>query len=80
MSSRSFDAAIFWEMDWVGLAAVAGVDWAIAGAVGEETRKSPAVRTAVNNLLRRMGMGVSCETLRGGNESEIRVAQNGCAR
>jgi hypothetical protein len=61
MSSRSFDAAIFSEMDWVGLAAGAGagVDWAIAGAVWEQASKSPAIRTAVKKLLRRMGIGVS---------------------
>ncbi len=67
MSSRSFDAAIFWEMDWVGLAAGAGVavDWAVAGAAWEQARNSPAVRTAVKKLLRGMCMVVSCETLRG---------------
>jgi hypothetical protein len=43
MSSRSFDAAIFWEMDWVGLRAGAegGVVWATAGI----ERNRPAART-----------------------------------
>jgi hypothetical protein len=61
MSSRFFDAAIFSEMDCVGmdcagLAAGAGVDWAMLCAAA---RKRLAVSAAARKLLRRMNMWVS---------------------
>jgi hypothetical protein len=55
MSSRSFDAAIFWAIDCAGLAAGAGVgaDWAILCVAA---RRRLAVSRAARKLLRRMGM------------------------
>jgi hypothetical protein len=58
MSSISFDAAIFSEMDCADLAAGAGVGavWAILCAAA---RKRLAVSRAARKLLRGMGMWVS---------------------